>query len=72
MHVAFGGASAVFSGLGYCHGPNGWFYSTNRFAITNGGSPGAGFDKIDVNFLGASGIAIPGGTLDSGELYVSP
>lgn len=66
------GASAVFSGLGYCHGPNGWYYSTNRFAITNVGSPGAGVDTIDVNLLSAIGVAIPGGTLDSGDLYVGP
>jgi hypothetical protein len=36
------------------------------------GSPGAGVDGIDVNFLGASGVAIPGGVLSSGDLILTP
>jgi hypothetical protein len=40
--------------------------------VHDNGSPGAGVDVIDVNFLGPGGVAIPGGVLSSGDLAVTP
>lgn len=46
------------------------FVSDNTFSIVDNGEPGAGLDTIDVNFLGESGISIPGGTLMHGNFVV--
>lgn len=45
------------------------FAATNRFTITD---LGAGPDLIDVNFYGASGIAVPGGAVSYGDFTVTP
>jgi hypothetical protein len=64
---------ATFYGDGRCYSPTyGWYTSTNQFTVHDNGSPGAGVDVIDVNFLGASGVAIPGGVLSSGDLTLTP
>jgi hypothetical protein len=48
------------------------FPAENRVVIIDNGEPGAGHDKIDVNFLGSSGIAVPGGVIDGGNFQVVP
>jgi hypothetical protein len=66
------GNLATFMAKGSCIGPSGPFTSFNNFGIADNGSPGAGLDKIDVNYFGATGIAIPGGLLVTGDLEVHP
>jgi hypothetical protein len=64
---------ATFYGDGRCYSPTyGWYTSVNQFTVQDNGSPGAGVDGIDVNFLGATGVAIPGGVLSSGDLTITP
>jgi hypothetical protein len=48
------------------------FTSDNTFYIVDNGVPGAGHDTVDVNFTGASGVAVPGGFLVDGNFIVSP
>ncbi|AMY08354.1 Bacillolysin precursor [Luteitalea pratensis] len=47
------------------------FAAENRIVIVDNGEPGAGRDALDVNFLGTSGIAIPGGAIDRGNFDVA-
>lgn len=64
---------ATFYGDGRCYSPTyGWYTSSNQFTVHDNGSPGAGVDVIDVNFLGSTGVAIPGGFLSSGDLSITP
>jgi hypothetical protein len=64
---------ATFYGEGRCYSPTyGWYTSFNQFTVQDNGSPGAGVDVIDVNFLGSTGVAIPGGVLSSGDLAIAP
>lgn len=46
------------------------FAAENRVVIIDNGEPGTGRDALDVNFLGSSGVAIPGGVIDRGNFYV--
>lgn len=74
--VSFSENTASFHSVGKCKvlltdGSTAKFTSDNLFSITDNGEPGAGTDTIDVNFLGASGIAIPGGFLATGNFVVS-
>jgi len=74
--VSFSGPTASFHSVGKCKvlltdGSTAKFTSDNVFGISDNGQPGAGTDTIDVNFLGASGIAIPGGFLTTGNFVVS-
>jgi len=74
--VTISGNSASFHSVGTCKilltdGSTAKFTSDNVFSIIDNGEPGAGTDAIDVNFLGASGIAIPGGFLSGGNFVVS-
>jgi Zn-dependent metalloprotease len=48
------------------------FPAENRIIIADNGEPGVGRDTIDVNFLGSSGIAVPGGVIDRGNFDVAP
>jgi len=48
------------------------FTSDNVFTILDGGEPGPANDAIDVNFLGASGVAVPGSVLLHGNFIVHP
>jgi hypothetical protein len=68
---------ATFHSVGHCvalttNGQQQSFTSDNVFGITDNGQPGPGADTIDVNFLGASGVAIPGSALLHGNFIVSP
>jgi hypothetical protein len=60
--------------LGVCTGENesGEFNinSDNLFTIVDNGDPGVGVDTIDVNFLGAGGVAVPGGAIDSRNFVI--
>jgi hypothetical protein len=74
--VTISGNTASFHSVGKCKvlltdGSTAKFTSDNVFGITDNGQPGAGTDTIDVNFLGASGIAIPGGFLSGGNFVIS-
>jgi hypothetical protein len=46
--------------------------SDNVFGIADNGDPGAGVDTVDVNFLGAGGVAVPGSLLLHGNFIVRP
>jgi hypothetical protein len=75
-NVTISGNHASFHSVGKCKvyvtdGSTLQFNSDNVFSITDNGQPGNGVDVIDVNFLGASGIAIPGGVLSSGNFIVT-
>lgn len=48
------------------------FTSDNVFAIADHGDPGAAVDAVDVNFLGAAGVAVPGGLIVRGNFIVRP
>lgn len=48
------------------------FTSDNVFGIADNGTPGAGVDTVDVNFLGAGGVAVPGSLLVDGNFIVRP
>ena len=74
--VVISGNHASFHSVGKCKvyltdGSTLKFNSDNVFGITDNGQPGNGVDVIDVNFLGASGISIPGGVLSSGNFIVT-
>lgn len=75
----FGNASftpdqAVFEALGTCHGDNEHgpfeFAAHNTISLVDGGKPGPGLDTVDINYLGGSGIAVPGGFIEWGEVSV--
>ncbi len=67
------GSAAVFFGYGRCVTSTGaWYTSHNQFSVVDNGWPGAGLDTIDVNFLGAGGVAVPGGFISSGDFVVLP
>lgn len=75
--VAIRGNRARFRSVGSCVGLSvngGWFrfVSDNVFGILDNGEPGAGADTIDVNFLGAGGVAVPGSLLVDGNFIVRP
>jgi hypothetical protein len=72
FHGLVTGHIAQFDAIGECIAPSGPFKSVNHFSIIDNGSPGAGVDQIDVNFIGPSGISIPGGVLTSGDFDVTP
>jgi hypothetical protein len=68
---------ATFHSVGQCvalttNGLQQSFTSDNVFSITDNGQPEPGADSIDVNFLGPSGVAIPGGVLLHGNFIVTP
>lgn len=69
-----GGGGWVFDAWGVClsESSGGYYSVSNRFAIVDYGSPGAGIDYIDVNYYGAVGPSVPGGYLDSGDLISTP
>lgn len=74
--VTISGNTASFHSVGKCKllltdGSTLTFASDNVFGIVDNGEPGAGTDTIDVNFLGGSGLAIPGGVLSGGNFVVS-
>ena len=74
--VVFEKGFVRFHSIGVCQGllTNGTqlrFLSDNVFGIRDNGQPGAGLDTIDVNYLGASGVAVPGGALVDGNFVVS-
>jgi hypothetical protein len=74
--VTISGNTASFHSVGKCtllvnDGSKVKFTSDNVFGIVDNGEPGTGTDTIDVNFLGPSGIAIPGGFLSGGNFVVS-
>jgi hypothetical protein len=74
--VVIAGNQASFHSVGKCKvlltdGSTSQFNSDNVFGITDNGQPGNGVDTIDVNFLGGSGIAIPGGVLSSGNFIIT-
>jgi hypothetical protein len=76
-NVVFDNNRATFHSVGQCvalttNGLQQSFTSDNVFSIVDNGVPGPGVDGIDVNFLGASGVAIPGGVLLHGNFIVSP
>jgi hypothetical protein len=76
-NVVVRGNRASFRSLGSCVGlttAGGWFRfaSDNVFGIVDNGEPGAGADTIDVNFLGAGGVAVPGSLLVNGNFIVHP
>jgi hypothetical protein len=66
------GNTATFDAVGTCMGENEFgtwqFTATNHFTIVDAG--GAGQDAIDINFLGPSGIALPGGPITNGNFQV--
>jgi hypothetical protein len=74
-NVSIAGDTATFDAEGVCRGENEFgdfeFAATNHFTIVDNGEPGTGVDTVDVNFLGPSGIAVPGGVIDSGNFQVS-
>ena len=75
--VVISGNTATFHSVGSCEvltnsGTLQPFDSDNTFTIVDNGQPGAGTDSVDVNFLGAMGIAIPGSVLVDGNFIVSP
>lgn len=72
-NVTISATSATFRGEGRCERllSNGTFESlpaVNDFQIVNG-DPN---DSIDVNFVGETGIAVPGGALDYGNFTLRP
>lgn len=72
-NVSITAESATFRGEGRCERllSNGNFESVpavNDFQIVNG-DPN---DSIDVNFVGDTGIAVPGGALDHGNFTLRP
>jgi hypothetical protein len=73
-NVSIAGNTAVFDAEGVCSGESEFgefeFAASNRFTIVDNGEPGVGADTVDVNFLGPSGIAVPGGVIDSGNFRV--
>jgi hypothetical protein len=76
-NVVIAGNQATFHSVGSCvalttDGRQQSFTSDNVFSIVDGGAPGPGTDAIDVNFLGLSGVAIPGSVLLHGNFIVSP
>jgi hypothetical protein len=75
--VVFDGNRVRFHSVGSCvalttGGGQQSFTSDNVFSIIDNGAPGPGADAIDVNFLGLSGVAIPGSVLLHGNFIVSP
>lgn len=67
------GATATFRGQGKCErlstdGSLESFEAVNDFQIVNGETT----DSIDVNFVGPTGVAVPGGTLDFGGFTLTP
>lgn len=75
--LVISGNTATFHSVGSCKiltvsGTLQPFTSDNTFIIVDDGEPGAGIDALDVNFLGASGLSIPGGFLMEGNFIVSP
>lgn len=71
--VTITGNSAVFRGMGKCTrllntGALESFDATNVFQIVD--NPDG--DAIDVNFVGPTGIAVPGGSLEFGDFTVTP
>ena len=76
-NVVISGNRATFHSVGACvslttTGGRESFTSDNTFTIVDNGSPGAGVDAIDVNFAGASGVAVPGSLLVDGNFIVVP
>jgi hypothetical protein len=74
-NVSIANGLARFRSVGACLGltTNGGlvgFQSDNLFAITDNGDPGAGVDSVDVNFVGAGGVAVPGSLLVNGNFIV--
>src|SRR5262249_53982863 len=75
-NVQINGTTATFHSVGsgevlYSDGTTSPFGADNTFGIIDNGATGAGADTIDVNFLGSTGISVPGGTLASGNFVVS-
>lgn len=71
--VSITGTTATFRGMGKCSrlltsGEIENFEAVNVFQIVD--NPAG--DQIDVNFEGASGLAIPAGALDFGDFTVTP
>jgi Zn-dependent metalloprotease len=66
---------ARFDASGTCESQNATgrfeFAAENRVVIVDNGEPGPGRDKLDVNFVGSSGIAVPGGVIDRGNFQVT-
>ena len=67
------GDKVAFDGLGACttvtsNGAVTSWKAHNQFSLVLG--HGKVKDSIDVNMLGASGITIPGGALDSGDFEI--
>ena len=76
-NVVIDGNRATFHSVGSCvslttTGGRQSFTSDNTFTIVDNGSPGPGLDAIDVNFAGASGVAVPGSLLVNGNFIVVP
>jgi hypothetical protein len=67
-----GSSLSNFNAYGVCWTPSGTFAAENRIVLVDGGTPGAGVDYIDVNYLGATGVSIPGGFIDDGEFVLAP
>jgi hypothetical protein len=72
--VVISATQATFRGEGRCERllANGTFEpfdAVNVFQIVNGTE---GPDSIDVNFVGPTGVAVPGGTLDFGDFNFDP
>ena len=70
LHI--NGGSWELDASGSCWGQYGPFTAANHFYLADHGSPGAGVDAIDVNYYGSTGVAIPGGVLDDGDLTFTP
>ena len=75
--VVIGADRATFHSVGTCvalttAGQRQVFTSDNVFTILDGGEPGPANDAIDVNFLGVSGVAVPGRFLLHGNFIVNP
>ena len=68
------GGGWAFDGYGVClsESSGGYYPVSNRFAIGDYGSPGAGIDYIDVNYYGPVGPSVPGGYIQTGDLIVTP
>jgi hypothetical protein len=73
-NMQFSGDTVSFNAQGPCttvttNGGISHWTGSNAFSFTLGA--GNAFDSVDVNFSGASGIAIPGGVLSSGDFFTS-
>ena len=68
------GNSWWFDAWGQCISASsgGYYPVANLFFMLDNGSPGVNLDHLDVNYYGAVGPSIPGGTLQAGDLIYTP